>query len=134
MMKMSLAIIPSTMRASFNRSSSDLIQERLDDTRMYWNRSVTLLAVRLCLKFTDGSLAGTASILVLTQCSTGHWQWISNSDETVHFLYAFFLAGSAIFVVARIVITVQGLHTRAHLSHSGSGGIGTEAGDSVRTE
>lgn len=90
MMKMSLAIIPSTMRASFNGSNSDLTQERLDDNRMYRNRSATLLAVRLCLKLTDGSLAGTASILVSTQCSTGHWQWISDTDETVRFLYAFF--------------------------------------------
>ena len=30
------------------------------------------MAVRLCLKLTGGSLAGTVNILVLTQCSTGN--------------------------------------------------------------
>ncbi|ODM16071.1 hypothetical protein SI65_08505 [Aspergillus cristatus] len=47
---------------------SDGTQERLDETRMYWNRYCQHIGVD----------------------PAQHWQWISDSDETVCFLYAFF--------------------------------------------
>ncbi|KAL4861379.1 hypothetical protein BDV12DRAFT_208062 [Aspergillus spectabilis] len=47
---------------------SDGTQERLDKTRMYWNRYCQHIGVD----------------------PVRHWRWISDSDETVRFLYAFF--------------------------------------------
>ncbi|KAL4861381.1 hypothetical protein BDV12DRAFT_208056 [Aspergillus spectabilis] len=47
---------------------SDGTQERLDETRMYWNRYCQHIGVD----------------------PVRHWRWISDSDETVRFLYAFF--------------------------------------------
>ncbi|EYE97833.1 uncharacterized protein EURHEDRAFT_409098 [Aspergillus ruber CBS 135680] len=47
---------------------SDATQERLDETRMYWNRYCRYIGVD----------------------PVQHWQWISGLDETVCFLYAFF--------------------------------------------
>lgn len=50
-----------------NRYSQNT-QGRLDETRMYWNRYCQHIGVD----------------------PEQHWKWISNSDETVQFLYAFF--------------------------------------------
>jgi hypothetical protein len=71
-------------------------------------------------KLTSGSLAGTVSTLVLTQCGTGD----GSQTLTRQFVsYMHFSDGGVIYVVARVAVTAQGLHIRARLSHSGSGGI-----------
>ena len=99
---------------------SDGTQERLDETRMYWNRYVTLLSLPPIRRLIDGSLADTVGILVLTQCNTGNGSQI---QIRLSASYMHFSAGDVISTVARMVATAQGLHTRARLSHSGNGGI-----------
>ncbi|OJD27056.1 hypothetical protein ACJ73_01562 [Blastomyces percursus] len=47
---------------------SERTEEKLEETRMYWKRHCRYIGVD----------------------SVKHWQWISDSDETVCFLYAFF--------------------------------------------
>ena len=84
---------------------SDGTQERLDETRMYWNRYVTLLSLPPIQRLIDGSLADTVGILVLTQRNTGNG---SRTQMRRSASYMHFSAGDVISAVARMVVTAQG--------------------------
>lgn len=94
-------------------------QDKLDETREYWDRYV-VLGWFILLRAHEYFLIGTAGTFTWTLSSNG------SSSPTLMRRSVFFVpssAGGAIFVVEKMVDTAPGSNIRVRFSHFGNGGI-----------
>jgi hypothetical protein len=99
---------------------SDSTQEKLDETRIYWNRLATILTPSLCRWLTGIPSADIASTSALTQRSSGK-RFQTQMRRSVSCML--FLSGGAISVVAKMADIARVFDTKARSNRSGSGGI-----------